>query len=65
MIYIYIEETDIEQYSKIIGPEWCTDSINYYTDREKENLVMVSLNIGDFIGLTDRNKLQKISLLTN
>jgi hypothetical protein len=66
MVYIYILERDIFGFQKLISDRWYDNMvITYYNSMETDNLIMVSLSINDYIGLTDRNLLQKISLLQN
>lgn len=66
MVHIYINETDIINFQKLISNTWYDDIVvTYYLQRESIDLIKVSLNINDYIGLTDRNLLQKISLLQN
>jgi hypothetical protein len=66
MVHIYINETDVINFQKLISNTWHDDIVvSYYLQRESTDLIKVSLNINDYIGLTDRNLLQKISLLQN
>lgn len=67
MVYIWIDENDIENFSKLTSNTWYDDIVvTYYNNNTNdESLIMVSLRIDSFIGLCDRNKLKKISLLTN
>ena len=66
MIHIYIQESDIINFQKLISNTWYDDIVViYYTQRESMDLIEVSLNISDYIGLTDRDLLQKITLLQN
>lgn len=66
MVHIYIQESDIINFQKLISNTWYDDIVvTYYTQRESTDLVEVSLNISDYIGLTDRDLLRKITLLQN
>lgn len=66
MIHIYIHESDVINFQKLISNTWHDDIVvTYYTQRESADLIKVSLNISDYIGLTDRDLLQKITLLQN
>lgn len=66
MVYIYIQESDIHNFKKLVSNTYHDDIvITYYNSMESSDLIMVSLGINDYIGLTDRNLLQKISLLQN
>lgn len=66
MIHIYIHESDVINFQKLISNTWYDDIVvTYYTQRESADLIKVSLNISDYIGLTDRDLLQKITLLQN
>ena len=66
MVHIYIQESDLINFQKLTSTVYYNDIIvSYYTQREVNDLIKVSLNIDNYISLTDRNLLQKITLLQN
>ncbi len=66
MIFIYIKISDIHDFKKLVSDTYYDDIVvTYYNSMEASDLVMVSLSLNDYISLTDRNLLQKISLLQN